>query len=104
MSFIHGGAACSSPTSTSSKNSFDPHSVAELSEISLPVVDCLFEKSTAPADDPFNGLSDNSDVKRTAEKVQPEFISLPGEETSQTISLTHQHEKEPKLSISTSKN
>ncbi|XP_043273445.1 uncharacterized protein [Venturia canescens] len=100
ISLIHGGVACSSPTSTSSKNSFDPHSVAELSEISLPIVDCLFEKSTAPIGDAFNALSDNSEMKRAAEKVQQEFISLPGEETSHTISLTHEQHGQPKLSSS----
>lgn len=104
VSFIHGRAACSSPTSTSSNNSLGIAPCPNLSEISVSTVDAFSTASTQkkkPSSNSqcqsayFNGVLDDTDVDGVREKTQLEFISLPGGDMSHTISLSQRKEDEP---------
>lgn len=96
-SVLYGGKACSSPTPTSSEHSNIIQSWHGLSDISLSTVEqntynSRVKKTSSSQEKncSFHGeMAGDSDKQRTMKdvKTQLEFISLPGGETSHTISL-----------------
>ncbi|XP_048507527.1 uncharacterized protein LOC105693917 isoform X2 [Athalia rosae] len=95
-SMLMGGKACSSPTPTSSEHSNINHPWQGLSDISLSALEQTTYisgiKKTSPSQGkevPYHAeMAGDSERKRTVTdlKSQLEFISLPGGETSHTIS------------------
>ncbi|XP_034190000.2 uncharacterized protein LOC117608663 [Osmia lignaria lignaria] len=102
ISLVHGGLACSSPTSMSSQDSNAPTSWHDMSDVSLSTVDHnppkngnvqRFTQKTNKALTVSESQMKNSDKKRTKnvresqtkDSVNLEFISLPGGESSHTL-------------------
>lgn len=103
VSLIHGGRACSSPTSTSSHDSNMPTSWHDISDVSLSTVDhrnpsknrdvqrFLHKPDKLPTSSETH--AENLDKKRTKDvkecqvkdSANLEFISLPGGELSHTL-------------------
>ncbi|CAK9816939.1 hypothetical protein ANTPLA_LOCUS9178 [Anthophora plagiata] len=101
ISLVHGGIACSSPTSTSSRGSNIPTSWHEISDVSLSTIDDNPSKNRSEQGLPYkpdkiSGFletqGDNLEKRRTKNMKESqmkdsnlEFISLPGGEFSLTL-------------------
>ncbi|XP_053980530.1 uncharacterized protein LOC128877334 [Hylaeus volcanicus] len=98
-SLVHGGLACSSPTSTSSRESNIPTSWHDISDVSLSTVDHIPSKNrdvnkflhkpdkpSASTENHFGNFEKNETKRikepQTKDSANLEFISLPGGESS----------------------
>lgn len=102
ISLVHGGLACSSPTSTSSRESNVPTSWHDISDVSLSTVDHdqpkgrdvqrflhkpnkLLSFSESHIENAGKKRTKNAKESQTKDSVNLEFVSLPGGESSHTF-------------------
>ncbi|XP_076685283.1 uncharacterized protein LOC143377640 [Andrena cerasifolii] len=120
ISLVHGGLACSSPTSTSSRESNVPTSWHDISDVSLSTVDHdqpkgrdvqrflhkpnkLLSFSESHIENAGKQRTKNVKESQTKDSVNLEFISLPGGESSHTFMPSYKDLGYTEISQSVSK-